>query len=91
MKMSVLSIKQTTTCYLFKTLLCKTKLNMNLSKMINSNLFTQHENNPSQFGYFKPQNRNELPKNYSCTPSIMLLIMLNKYFILLYIMIHVLP
>lgn len=69
------------------------KLRMNFSKKINSNLFTQCEKNPSQFCYFKPlffkpQNRNEMPKKlqiYSLYYAIM-----NKYFILLYIMSHIL-
>lgn len=71
-------------------------MKLNVSKKINSNPFTQYENNPSQFCYFKsqffkPQNRKETPKNYNCTHSITLFIMLNKYFILLHVMVHILP
>lgn len=43
-------------------------MKLNMSKKISSNLFIQYENNHSQFCYFtslffKPQNRNEMPKN----------------------------
>lgn len=72
------------------------KLNMNLSKIINIAIFLSNMKTILRFCYFKllffkPQNRNEVPKNYSCPPSIMLFTMLNKYFILLYIMIYILP
>lgn len=72
------------------------KLNMNLSKIINIAIFLSNMKTIPQFCYFKllffkSHNRNKMPQNYSCPPSIMLFTMLNKYFILLYIMLHILP